>query len=76
MILFDNFQGMHIVDRFPSVVACWVPFPLDKVLQSLVLSEEPVIDNHFYFELLVPLHEVRGGSHKVRTMRGHFSIGG
>jgi len=76
MVLLDDFWGMHIVDGFPSVVACWVPFPLDKVLQGLASSKELVIDNCFHFELLVPLHEVRGRSCEVRTVRGCLSIRG
>jgi len=68
MVLLDNFWGVHIVDRFPSVVTCWVPFPLDEVLQGFVSSKEPVIDNCFYFEFLIPLHKVRGRSCEVRTV--------
>ena len=76
MILLDDFWGVHIVDQFPSVIARWVTFLLDEVLQGFAPSKEPVIDNRLYFELLVSLHKVRGGSREVRTVRGRLSIGG
>ena len=63
MILLYDFRGVHVVDWFPGVIARWVTLPLDKVLKGLASSKEPVIDNCFHFELLVPLHEVGGGSH-------------
>ena len=68
MILLDDFWGVHIVDQFPSVIARWVTFLLDEVLQGFAPSEEPVIDNCLYFELLVSLHKVRGRSREIRTV--------
>jgi len=66
MILLDDFWSVHVVDWFPSVIARWVTFPLDEVLQGFVLSKEPVIDNCLYFELLVSLHKVRVKGGRVK----------
>ena len=68
MVLLNNFRGMHIIDRFPCVIAGWVTLPFDKVLQGLASSEELVIDDFFNFDLLVSLHEVRGRLCKVWTV--------
>jgi len=68
MVLFHDFWGVHVVDWFPSVVARWITLPLDKVLEGFASPEESVIDDRFYFKLLVPLHEVRGGSSEVGTV--------
>jgi len=68
MVLLDDFWGVHVVDWFPGVIARWVAFPLDEVLQGFASSKEPVINNCFHFELLVPLHEVGGRSCEVRAV--------
>jgi len=68
MVLFDEIGGMDVIDGFPGVVASWVTFPLDQILEGLTVSEQSVVDNCFDFELLISLHEVRGRSREVGTV--------
>jgi len=68
MVLFDDFWGVHVAGGFPSVIACWVPLPLDEILQGFVLPKELIVDNHFNLKLLICLHEVRGRLCEVWTV--------
>ena len=74
MIKFDKFQGVHLVSWLPCVIACRVPIPFDKILESSGLTMTSVVNDVLHFILLFAINQVRWWSGKVRSMCCDFSI--
>ena len=75
MIFPKEIRCVHIISRFPCVVAVWVTLPLDKVLEEALAPMSPVIDDCFDFELLFTSYQVRWRSGVIRSVSCGFSIG-
>jgi hypothetical protein len=59
MIILEEIWGMNLHDWFPSVVAFWVPFPFDEVLESSRPPVASVADDALYFKLFFAINQIR-----------------
>ena len=59
MILFDQHWSLHIVSRFPHVIAFGVSHPLYEILQLFVLPVTSVAADGLDLVLLIIINEVR-----------------
>jgi hypothetical protein len=72
----EEIWGMNLRDWLPSVVAFWVPFPLDKVLESSGPSVASVADDALNFKLFFAINQIRRWAREVWPVGGRFLIGG
>jgi hypothetical protein len=68
VIKFDKGRCMDLIGIFPSVVTFGVPFPLDQILQVLMMSPSPVSMDLFHFIFLFSINQIRWRSGEVRAM--------
>jgi hypothetical protein len=76
MISFEDIRGMDLQRRFPGVVAFWVPFPLDEILESSGSSMTSVANDALNFKLLFSINQIRRWTREVWSVGGRFLIGG
>jgi hypothetical protein len=76
MIGLEEIRGMNLCDWFPGVVAFWVPFPLDEVLQSSRPSVASVADDALNFKLFFTINQIQRWAREVWSVGGCFLIGG
>jgi hypothetical protein len=80
VILSEYLRGLDVVDRFPSVIALRVPFPLDQILELPPPAVMTVVSNRLDFVLFLIIDKVRRGSREVlpillRFLEGHEERG-
>ena len=56
MISLDLGGSEHLLHRFPRIVSCVVPLPLDEVLKVMPLPEMSMPQNVFYLKLFFSIH--------------------
>jgi hypothetical protein len=76
MVGFDEIWGVDLRGWFPSVIALWVSFPLDEVLQSSGPPMTLVADDALNFKLLFAINQIWRWAQEVWSMGSRFLIGG
>jgi hypothetical protein len=72
----EEIWGMNLCDWFPGVVAFWVSFPLDEVLQGSRSSVASVADDALDFKLFFAINQIRRWAREVWSVSGRLVIGG
>src|SRR5487761_1266623 len=67
---------MDLISWFPCVIAFWVSFPFEEILQLSPLSMMSVISDVLDFVLSFSFDKIRWGSREVGTVRVRFDIWG
>jgi hypothetical protein len=76
MVRFEDVWGVDLRRWFPSVIALWVSFPFDEVLEDSGPSMTSVADDALNFELLFSINQIRRWAREVWSVGGRFLIGG
>ena len=56
LILFDGFQGVHVLVIHPFIITIQIPLPLDQVLTLLLSSIVAFVQDRLDFVLLLSLN--------------------
>jgi len=64
---------MQLFFGFPSVIAFWVTFPFEEILQSFVSPDTSMGVDVFHFVFCLALDEIRWWSRKVGTVQVCFN---
>jgi hypothetical protein len=68
VIGFDEGWYVDLIGIFPGVVAFWVAFPFDQILQGLAMPPFLVSADLFYFIFLFSIDQVGWQLGEVRAM--------
>ena len=75
VIGFNELWSVDLVSWFPGVVHFWIPYPLDKILESSSPSGMPVIDHFLHLVFFFSFDKVRRWPRIVGPMCVCFTIG-
>jgi len=66
VVLLSQQRSLDVADRFPGVVALWVPFPLNEVLYLTLLTS--MGSDGLNFVLFLTLYQVQGWPRVILTV--------
>ena len=75
VIGFSELRSVNLVSWFPGIVRLWIPFPLDKILESSSPTGVSMIDHLLHLVFFFSFDKVRGWPRIVGSVCVRFTIG-
>ena len=75
VISFDLVWSMDLICGFPSVVAHWIFYPFDQIVQPLRLPMTSVVEDLIHFVFFLSINDGGRWPREVRPMGVCFMIG-